>query len=93
MTVSGSGCNQPFGLTSNLPTRHQGGTLVTQMNELGFYTLAGAPESPRELIDEVRQAEELGIGNVFISERNVPPGVRDLVRHENLPGIFIVNAT
>ena len=42
---------------------------MTQMNELGFYTLAGAPESPRELIDEVRQAEELGIGNVFISER------------------------
>ena len=24
---------------------------MTQMNELGFYTLAGAPESPRELID------------------------------------------
>ncbi len=42
---------------------------MPQMNELGFYTLAGAPESPRELIDEVRQAEELGIGNVFISER------------------------
>ncbi len=42
---------------------------MTQMNEIGFYTLAGAPETPRELIDEVRQAEELGIGNVFISER------------------------
>ncbi|MDE0604969.1 MAG: LLM class flavin-dependent oxidoreductase, partial [bacterium] len=42
---------------------------MPQMNELGFYTLAGAPESPRELIDEVREAEELGIGNVFISER------------------------
>lgn len=39
------------------------------MNELGFYTLAGAPESPRELIDEVRAAEELGIGAAFISER------------------------
>ena len=25
-----------------------------RMNELGFYTLAGAPESPRELIGEVR---------------------------------------
>lgn len=24
---------------------------MTQMNELGFYTLAGALESPRELID------------------------------------------
>jgi len=42
---------------------------MEQMNELGFYTLAGAPESPRELIDEVREAEELGIGACFISER------------------------
>ncbi len=42
---------------------------MQQMNELGFYTLAGAPESPRDLIDEVRQAEELGIGAAFISER------------------------
>ncbi|MEE3328094.1 MAG: TIGR03857 family LLM class F420-dependent oxidoreductase [Myxococcota bacterium] len=40
-----------------------------QMNELGFYTLAGAPESPRELIDEVATAEELGLGSAFISER------------------------
>ena len=37
--------------------------------ELGFYTLAGAPESPRDLLDEVRQAEELGLGCAFISER------------------------
>jgi probable F420-dependent oxidoreductase len=37
--------------------------------ELGFYTLAGAPESPRDLIDEVHHAEELGLGAVFISER------------------------
>lgn len=42
---------------------------TTQMNELAFYTLAGAPESPRRLIDEVRQAEELGIGSAFVSER------------------------
>ena len=40
-----------------------------QMNELGFYTLAGAPESPRELIEEIRTGEELGLGSVFISER------------------------
>ena len=40
-----------------------------QMNELGFYTLAGAPESPRELIDEIRVGEDLGMGSVFISER------------------------
>ena len=37
--------------------------------ELGFYTLAGAPESPRELLDEVRQAEAMGLGACFISER------------------------
>jgi probable F420-dependent oxidoreductase len=39
------------------------------MNELGFYTLAGAPRSPRDLIGEVQAAETLGIGACFISER------------------------
>lgn len=39
------------------------------MNELGFYTLAGAPRTPRELLDEVRMGEEMGFGSVFISER------------------------
>ncbi len=38
-------------------------------HELGFYTLGGAPKSPRELLDEVKMAEELGLGAVFISER------------------------
>ena len=38
-------------------------------DELGFSTLAGAPESPRELLDEVRQAEQMGLGWAFISER------------------------
>ena len=42
---------------------------MPQMNELGFYTLAGAPESPRELLDEVRQAEAMDLGSVFVSER------------------------
>lgn len=37
--------------------------------ELGFYTLAGAPRSPRDLIEEVRAAEALGLGAAFISER------------------------
>jgi probable F420-dependent oxidoreductase len=37
--------------------------------ELGFYTLAGAPRTPRELIDEVRDAEALGLGAAFVSER------------------------
>jgi probable F420-dependent oxidoreductase len=39
------------------------------MNELAFYTLAGAPRSPRDLIGEVRAAERMGIGACFISER------------------------
>ena len=42
---------------------------TNRWNELGFYTLAGAPNSPRDLIDEVRDAERLGIGSAFISER------------------------
>ena len=40
-----------------------------QMNELGFYALAGQPKSPAELIGEVRDAEAQGIGACFISER------------------------
>src|SRR5262245_33420863 len=44
-------------------------TATPRMNELAFYTLAGAPRTPRELIDEVRQGEALGLGSVFISER------------------------
>jgi probable F420-dependent oxidoreductase len=39
------------------------------LGNLGFYTLAGAPRSPRDLIDEVREAEALGLGWCFISER------------------------
>ena len=40
-----------------------------ELPELGFYTLAGAPKSPRDLIDEVTDAEALGLGTAFISER------------------------
>lgn len=36
---------------------------------LGFYTLAGAPRSPRDLIPEVHDAEEMDLGWCFISER------------------------
>jgi probable F420-dependent oxidoreductase len=39
------------------------------LEELGFYTLAGAPKTPRELIDEVRDGEAMGLGTVWISER------------------------
>jgi probable F420-dependent oxidoreductase len=42
---------------------------MDRMNELGFYTLAGAPRSPRDLIDEVQQGEAMGLGAAFISER------------------------
>ncbi len=37
--------------------------------ELGFYTLAGAAMSPRDVVQEVRDAEALGLGAAFISER------------------------
>ncbi|HKI74860.1 MAG TPA: TIGR03857 family LLM class F420-dependent oxidoreductase [Pseudomonadales bacterium] len=39
------------------------------MNEIAFYTLAGAPRSPRDLIHEVQSAEGMGLGSCFISER------------------------
>jgi probable F420-dependent oxidoreductase len=39
------------------------------LDELGFYTLAGQADSSRDLIDEVRLAERLGLGSAFISER------------------------
>jgi 5,10-methylenetetrahydromethanopterin reductase len=42
---------------------------MDQLVELGFYTLAGHAESPRALIDDVRDAEALGLGSAFISER------------------------
>jgi probable F420-dependent oxidoreductase len=42
---------------------------MQRMNEIGFYTLAGAPKSPRDLVDEVQAAEEMGLGAAFISER------------------------
>ena len=42
---------------------------MERMNELAFYTLAGSPRSPRDLIEEVQRAEALGLGSVFISER------------------------
>ena len=38
-------------------------------DDLGYYTLAGAAQSPRDLITEAHDAERLGLGWVFISER------------------------
>ena len=37
--------------------------------ELGFYGLAGHTDNPGDLIAEVRRAEEIGLGSVFLSER------------------------
>lgn len=37
--------------------------------ELGFYTLAGHAESPRALVREAADAEALGLGAAFVSER------------------------
>ena len=43
--------------------------ISTRMNELGFYTLPGAPKSPHDLLAEVADAEAMGLGACFISER------------------------
>lgn len=42
---------------------------ASQFPELGCYLLAGQPKSPRDLIEEARDAEALGLGTAFISER------------------------
>lgn len=42
---------------------------MVTLDNLGFYTLAGAPRSPRDLVAEVADAERLGLGWAFISER------------------------
>lgn len=43
--------------------------MASSFPELGFYTLAGGAQQTRDLVDEVRQAEEMGLGACFISER------------------------
>jgi probable F420-dependent oxidoreductase len=40
-----------------------------QMREIGFYTLAGHSGTPRDLVKEAQDAEWLGVGAAFISER------------------------
>ncbi|MBW2390884.1 MAG: TIGR03857 family LLM class F420-dependent oxidoreductase, partial [Deltaproteobacteria bacterium] len=42
---------------------------ASRFPELGCYLLAGQPKSPRDLIEEARDAEALGLGTAFISER------------------------
>ncbi len=38
-------------------------------DELGFYALAGGAKDPRAIVDEIRVAEQLGLGTAFISKR------------------------
>ncbi|WP_203337133.1 TIGR03857 family LLM class F420-dependent oxidoreductase [Nocardioides limicola] len=42
---------------------------MSEFPELGCYGLAGHSDSPRDLLDEVARAEQLGLGSVFLSER------------------------
>jgi probable F420-dependent oxidoreductase len=44
-------------------------TDVTPLNEIGFYTLAGAPDSPADMLGELADGEATGLGSAFISER------------------------
>jgi 5,10-methylenetetrahydromethanopterin reductase len=37
--------------------------------ELGIYTLPGHTDNPREMLDEIRDAEDLGYGSCWVSER------------------------
>ena len=45
------------------------GTAGARLPELGFYTLAGGPPSPVPMLQEVADAEALGLGSAFVSER------------------------
>lgn len=42
---------------------------MSELPELGCYLLAGQPASSRDIVEEARAAEELGLGALFISER------------------------
>ncbi len=42
---------------------------TSKFPELGFYGLPGHTRTPRDLLQQVRDAESLGIGNVMLSER------------------------
>ncbi len=42
---------------------------TSKFPELGFYTLPGHTQTPADMLDEIRQAEAMGIGSAWISER------------------------
>lgn len=50
-------------------SQHTGGASNGVFSELGFYGLAGHSADPGALVDEVANAERLGLGSVFVSER------------------------
>jgi alkanesulfonate monooxygenase SsuD/methylene tetrahydromethanopterin reductase-like flavin-dependent oxidoreductase (luciferase family) len=43
--------------------------MTDQLVELGYYTLAGHTSTPRDLVTEAQDAERLGLGAAFVSER------------------------
>ncbi|MCP5067066.1 MAG: TIGR03857 family LLM class F420-dependent oxidoreductase [bacterium] len=45
------------------------GRKESTLDELGFYALAGGVDSARPIFDELEQAEQLGLGTAFVSER------------------------
>jgi len=65
-------CHDPPVTDAGVPDASDASVGVTGssvLDELGFYALAGQPESPREIVDEVRTGEAMGLGAAFISER------------------------
>jgi probable F420-dependent oxidoreductase len=48
---------------------HEGDQVSALFPELGFYVLAGQPTSTRDALSEVRDAEAMGLGTAFVSER------------------------
>jgi probable F420-dependent oxidoreductase len=47
----------------------KGAARDSQLGELGFYMLAGHSDEPIALVNQAREAEALGLGSGFISER------------------------
>ncbi len=43
--------------------------MTEQLSELGFYALAGGHESPALMLDQLPEAEAMGLGSAFIGER------------------------
>lgn len=43
--------------------------MAQRFPELGFYALAGHTDSSRDILDEIRSGEAMGLGTAFISER------------------------